>query len=182
MMPAEPRCVIRDLPYEPELNRDEPGHRKDRQRLAPHRDGTGNNWDGTVAPPGPIQTPAELRQRPGGAPLRYISKPALCRDATGIHRGSARALPATTGVKPGLPAVLRYTGALPGRCRFSPGLNRGTTGDNRGSAGFHWGSSGTLPATTGALPGLHRDKPQPVRVDRDSVGLLTGFNQGGTGK
>ncbi|KAH3830304.1 hypothetical protein DPMN_103544 [Dreissena polymorpha] len=26
---------------------------------------TGNNRDGTVAPPGPIQTPAELRQRPG---------------------------------------------------------------------------------------------------------------------
>ncbi|KAH3842945.1 hypothetical protein DPMN_116451 [Dreissena polymorpha] len=39
-------------------------------------DGTGNNQDGTVAPPGPIQTPAELRQStgcrqwcPGGAPV-----------------------------------------------------------------------------------------------------------------
>ncbi|KAH3828463.1 hypothetical protein DPMN_130436 [Dreissena polymorpha] len=27
-------------------------------------DSTGNNRDGTVAPPGPIQTPAELRQTP----------------------------------------------------------------------------------------------------------------------
>ncbi|KAH3814805.1 hypothetical protein DPMN_143318 [Dreissena polymorpha] len=61
-----------------------------------NRHGTWNNRDGTVAPPGPIQTPAELGQRP-----KYISKPALCRDATGIHRGSAGALPATTGVTPG---------------------------------------------------------------------------------
>ncbi|KAH3858742.1 hypothetical protein DPMN_101371 [Dreissena polymorpha] len=30
-----------------------------------NRDGTGNNRDGTVGPPGPIQTPAELRQLPG---------------------------------------------------------------------------------------------------------------------
>ncbi|KAH3844500.1 hypothetical protein DPMN_086758 [Dreissena polymorpha] len=35
------------------------------------RRGTGNNWDGTgnnrdgIVAPGPIQTPAELRQRPG---------------------------------------------------------------------------------------------------------------------
>ncbi|KAH3885728.1 hypothetical protein DPMN_009724 [Dreissena polymorpha] len=43
----------------------------------------------------------------GGAPvnagrvpvkLRYMGKPALCRDATGIHRGSAWALPAMTAI------------------------------------------------------------------------------------
>ncbi|KAH3774341.1 hypothetical protein DPMN_175721 [Dreissena polymorpha] len=70
-------------------------HREQPER---HRSSTGN-----------IQTLAELRQRPGGAlvnagrvpvKLRYISKPALCRDATGIHRGSAGALPATTGALP----------------------------------------------------------------------------------
>ncbi|KAH3693172.1 hypothetical protein DPMN_192574 [Dreissena polymorpha] len=83
-------------------------------RTGNDRRGTGNNRDSTVAPPGPIQTPAELRQRPGEC--RYLRKQALCRHATGIHRGSAVALPATTGVKPGL-------------------LNRGTTGDNRGYAG-----------------------------------------------
>ncbi|KAH3897789.1 hypothetical protein DPMN_021984 [Dreissena polymorpha] len=44
-----------------------------------------------------------------------------------------------------MPAVLRYTGALPGRCRLSPGLKRGTTGNNRGYAE-------TLPPFTGALP------------------------------
>ncbi|KAH3726504.1 hypothetical protein DPMN_052371 [Dreissena polymorpha] len=30
-----------------------------------NRNGTENNRDGTVAPPRPIQTHAELRQRPG---------------------------------------------------------------------------------------------------------------------
>ncbi|KAH3874799.1 hypothetical protein DPMN_038052 [Dreissena polymorpha] len=38
-----------------------------RVKAQSHYDGTGNKRDGTVAPPGPIQTPAELRQRSGGA-------------------------------------------------------------------------------------------------------------------
>ncbi|KAH3821593.1 hypothetical protein DPMN_123357 [Dreissena polymorpha] len=41
------------------INRESPG------RTGNDRCGTGNNRDGTVAPPGSIQTPAELRQRPG---------------------------------------------------------------------------------------------------------------------
>ncbi|KAH3713706.1 hypothetical protein DPMN_073503 [Dreissena polymorpha] len=41
------------------INRESPG------RTGNDRRGTGNNRDGTVAPPVPIQTPAELRQRPG---------------------------------------------------------------------------------------------------------------------
>ncbi|KAH3860359.1 hypothetical protein DPMN_023257 [Dreissena polymorpha] len=45
------------------MNQESPG------RTGNDRCGTGNNWDGTVAPPGPIQTPVELRQRPGGAPV-----------------------------------------------------------------------------------------------------------------
>ncbi|KAH3850149.1 hypothetical protein DPMN_092555 [Dreissena polymorpha] len=92
---------------------------------------------------GSIQTPAELRQRPGGA-----------TDATGIDRGSAGALPATTGVKPGhCPPVSA------GGVTLSPGLNRGTTGDNRAYAWTLPAFTGALPATTGALPRLHRDKP-----------------------
>ncbi|KAH3880136.1 hypothetical protein DPMN_004049 [Dreissena polymorpha] len=41
----------------------------DRRGTGNNRDGTGNNWHGIVAAPGPIQTPAELRQRPDGAPV-----------------------------------------------------------------------------------------------------------------
>ncbi|KAH3755276.1 hypothetical protein DPMN_189967 [Dreissena polymorpha] len=66
----------------------------------------------------------------------------------------------------------------------------------RGSAGTLPAFTGALPATTGAMPaccrlspghyrrqpGLDRDKPLPVRIDRDSAGLLTGFNRGGTWK
>ncbi|KAH3799193.1 hypothetical protein DPMN_152799 [Dreissena polymorpha] len=52
------------------MNRESPGRTSnDRRGTGNNRDGDGNNRDGTVAPPGPIQTPAELRQRPGGAPL-----------------------------------------------------------------------------------------------------------------
>ncbi|KAH3856064.1 hypothetical protein DPMN_098644 [Dreissena polymorpha] len=48
------------------MNRESPGRTgNDRRRTGNNRDGNGNNRDGTVAPPGPIQTPAELRQRPG---------------------------------------------------------------------------------------------------------------------
>ncbi|KAH3855220.1 hypothetical protein DPMN_097784 [Dreissena polymorpha] len=57
--------------------------RKDRQRPARHReqpDGTGNNRDGTVVPPGPIQTPAELRKRIGCR--RWC--PGECRQSPGI--------------------------------------------------------------------------------------------------
>ncbi|KAH3752012.1 hypothetical protein DPMN_186620 [Dreissena polymorpha] len=83
------------------MKRESPGRTgHDRRGTGNNRDGTGHNRDGTVAPPWPIQTPAELRQRPCGAPVnagripeyqRYISKPALCRGATGIHRYSAGA-------------------------------------------------------------------------------------------
>ncbi|KAH3720699.1 hypothetical protein DPMN_063603 [Dreissena polymorpha] len=45
------------------MNQESPG------RTGNDRRGTGNNWDGTVAPQGPIQTLAELRQRPGCAPM-----------------------------------------------------------------------------------------------------------------
>ncbi|KAH3783172.1 hypothetical protein DPMN_161100 [Dreissena polymorpha] len=37
----------------------------ERRGTGNNRDGTGNNRDGTVAQPGLIQTPAELRQSPG---------------------------------------------------------------------------------------------------------------------
>ncbi|KAH3886625.1 hypothetical protein DPMN_010636 [Dreissena polymorpha] len=56
---------------------------KDRQRPARHReqpDGTGNNRDGTVVPPGPIQTPAELRNRIGCRRCRSGE----CRQSPGI--------------------------------------------------------------------------------------------------
>ncbi|KAH3857900.1 hypothetical protein DPMN_100516 [Dreissena polymorpha] len=98
--------------------------------------------------------------------LRYISKPVLCRDATGIHGGSAGTLPATTGLKPGPPlsaggvtvyrgsagTLTAFTGVQPGHYRRQPELCRD-------AAGFHRCSTGALPATTGALSGLHRDKP-----------------------
>ncbi|KAH3848583.1 hypothetical protein DPMN_090962 [Dreissena polymorpha] len=35
----------------------------DRRGTGNNWNGTGNNRDGTVSPPGPIQTPAELRLR-----------------------------------------------------------------------------------------------------------------------
>ncbi|KAH3854030.1 hypothetical protein DPMN_096569 [Dreissena polymorpha] len=48
------------------MNRVSPGRTgNDRRCTGINRDGTGNNRDGTVAAPGPIQTPAELRQPPG---------------------------------------------------------------------------------------------------------------------
>ncbi|KAH3828630.1 hypothetical protein DPMN_130612 [Dreissena polymorpha] len=65
-------------------NRDEPGqpvlHRESIKMFntfgtGNNRDGTGNNRDGTEAPTGPIQTPAELRQRPGGAPANADRDP-----------------------------------------------------------------------------------------------------------
>ncbi|KAH3754908.1 hypothetical protein DPMN_189588 [Dreissena polymorpha] len=48
------------------MNRESPGRTgNDRRSTGNNRDGIGNNRDGTVPPSGPIQTPAELRQRPG---------------------------------------------------------------------------------------------------------------------
>ncbi|KAH3796348.1 hypothetical protein DPMN_149916 [Dreissena polymorpha] len=48
------------------MNRESPVRTgNDRRGTGNNRDGTGNNRDGTVAAAGPIQTPAELRQRPG---------------------------------------------------------------------------------------------------------------------
>ncbi|KAH3739547.1 hypothetical protein DPMN_046201 [Dreissena polymorpha] len=46
-------------------NRESPGRTvNDRRGTGNNRDGTGNNRDGNVAPSGPIQTLAELWQRP----------------------------------------------------------------------------------------------------------------------
>ncbi|KAH3796638.1 hypothetical protein DPMN_150207 [Dreissena polymorpha] len=57
------------------MNRESPGRTgNDRRR-------TGNNQDGTVAPPGPIQTPAELRQRPD---LRLLKGIYLTQTITGF--------------------------------------------------------------------------------------------------
>ncbi|KAH3791525.1 hypothetical protein DPMN_145013 [Dreissena polymorpha] len=89
------------------MNRESPGSY--RQRPERHREQPGrlrNNRDGTVAPPGPIQTPAELRQRPGE-----------CR------------------CSPGKATVYKKTGALPERHRHPPGLRRGITGDDRSKTG-----------------------------------------------
>ncbi|KAH3854026.1 hypothetical protein DPMN_096565 [Dreissena polymorpha] len=48
------------------MNRESPGRTGNiRRGTGNNRDGTGNNRDGTVPQPGLIQTPAELRQRPG---------------------------------------------------------------------------------------------------------------------
>ncbi|KAH3854574.1 hypothetical protein DPMN_097117 [Dreissena polymorpha] len=44
-------------------------NRKSSGRTGNDRRGTRNNRYGTLAPPGPKHTPAELRQRPGGAPV-----------------------------------------------------------------------------------------------------------------
>ncbi|KAH3817723.1 hypothetical protein DPMN_119278 [Dreissena polymorpha] len=74
--------------------------------------------------------------------LRYIGKPALCRDATGIHRGSVWALPATIGVKTG-------------RCRNSAGIAPVSAGGVTVYRGF----AGTLSAFTGAPPGHYRRQP-----------------------
>ncbi|KAH3834494.1 hypothetical protein DPMN_107822 [Dreissena polymorpha] len=82
------------------INRESPGRTGNDRRC------TGNNWDGTVAPPGPIQTPAELRQRPGE-----------CRSS------------------PGVATVYKKLGALPKRHRHSTELRRGITGDDRGKTG-----------------------------------------------
>ncbi|KAH3768297.1 hypothetical protein DPMN_169509 [Dreissena polymorpha] len=58
------------------MNRESPVRSgNDRRGTDNYRDGTRNNRDGTVAPPGPIQTPAELRQRPVGAPVNAIRVP-----------------------------------------------------------------------------------------------------------
>ncbi|KAH3692408.1 hypothetical protein DPMN_194858 [Dreissena polymorpha] len=58
------------------MNRKSPGRTSnDRCRPGNNQDGTGNNRDGTVAPPGPIRTQAELRQRPGGAPVNAVRVP-----------------------------------------------------------------------------------------------------------
>ncbi|KAH3786891.1 hypothetical protein DPMN_165006 [Dreissena polymorpha] len=134
---------------------------------------------------------AELRQCPsfaGGSPvhagrvpvkLRYIDKPALCRTPE------------------------EFTRDPPGHYRRRPGLNRGVAVALPGSeciapvaAGGvteYRDSVGTLPAFTGAPPGHYRRQPWLFRgftginrslsgIDRDSAGLLTGFNRGGTGK
>ncbi|KAH3838995.1 hypothetical protein DPMN_112413 [Dreissena polymorpha] len=49
-------------------------------RTGNDRRGTGNNRDGTVALPGPIQTPAELRQSIGS----HLWWSGECRQSSGI--------------------------------------------------------------------------------------------------
>ncbi|KAH3807510.1 hypothetical protein DPMN_135854 [Dreissena polymorpha] len=149
------------------MNRESPGRTgNDRRGTGNNRDGTWNKRDGTVAPSGPIQTPAEIRQIYGNAPvnavrvpvlLRYIRKQALCRNATGIHRGSAGAFPATTGVKQGVAVTLSGSDA---------GIDTVSAGSVTvywGSAGFHRGSTGALPATNGAMSGRCRFLPGHFR-------------------
>ncbi|KAH3896628.1 hypothetical protein DPMN_020806 [Dreissena polymorpha] len=68
----------------------------------------GNNRDETAAPPGHIQTPAELRQRPG-----------------------RRCCPGEFRQSPGIAMVHRLTGALPARRWHLPGLRLSITGDAR---------------------------------------------------
>ncbi|KAH3858726.1 hypothetical protein DPMN_101353 [Dreissena polymorpha] len=51
------------------MNRESPG------RAGNDRRGTGNNRDGIVAPPRPIQTLEELRKRPSGAPVNAVRVP-----------------------------------------------------------------------------------------------------------
>ncbi|KAH3864161.1 hypothetical protein DPMN_027176 [Dreissena polymorpha] len=47
------------------MNRESPGRiGNNRHSTGNNRDSTRNNWDGTLAPPGTIQTLAELRQCP----------------------------------------------------------------------------------------------------------------------
>ncbi|KAH3727209.1 hypothetical protein DPMN_053138 [Dreissena polymorpha] len=47
------------------MNRESSGRTgNDRRGTGNNRDSNGNNRNGTVAPPGPIQTPAEPRKRP----------------------------------------------------------------------------------------------------------------------
>ncbi|KAH3768889.1 hypothetical protein DPMN_170106 [Dreissena polymorpha] len=136
-------------------NRDEPGTTgnnrgstgkspgrtgNDRRGMATTRTAPGTTGMAPLLHRGPYRPRQSYGNAPivaGVAPLRYIGKPALCRYATSIHRGSAWALPATTGVKLGLPVELRYTGALPGRCRLSPGLHLVIAGDNRGFTGIN---------------------------------------------
>ncbi|KAH3751272.1 hypothetical protein DPMN_185825 [Dreissena polymorpha] len=61
--------------------------------------------------------------------------PELCRDAAGFHRGSNGALPATTGAMP------KRCRLSPGHYRRQPGLCWGFTGLNRSQSGL----TGTLP-------------------------------------
>ncbi|KAH3857901.1 hypothetical protein DPMN_100517 [Dreissena polymorpha] len=124
------------------INRGKPGLRRERSATTGtriNRDGTGNNRDGTVAPSGPIQTPAELWS-PGESLPGYDADIApLSAGGVTVYRGSAGTLTAFTGVQPG-------------HYRRQPELCWD-------AAGFHRCSTGALPATTGALSGLHRDKP-----------------------
>ncbi|KAH3788028.1 hypothetical protein DPMN_166156 [Dreissena polymorpha] len=75
------------------MNRESPARTGKDQR------GNGNERDGIVAPPGPMQTSSLLRQRPGEC--RHSPGIATVHKLTGIHRDSTGVLPATTGVKPG---------------------------------------------------------------------------------
>ncbi|KAH3841678.1 hypothetical protein DPMN_115151 [Dreissena polymorpha] len=102
---------------------------------APAATGTAPGTTGTAPP---RQSYGNSPVVAGVAPQRDIGKPALCRDATGIHRGSAWGLPATTAVKPGPPVsaggVTVYRDSAGTLSAFT-GAPLANTGDNRGSAG-----------------------------------------------
>ncbi|KAH3712596.1 hypothetical protein DPMN_072347 [Dreissena polymorpha] len=58
------------------MNRKLPGRTGiDQRGTGNNRDCTGDNRDGILAPSRPKHTPAELRQRPGGAPVNADSFP-----------------------------------------------------------------------------------------------------------
>ncbi|KAH3789708.1 hypothetical protein DPMN_167895 [Dreissena polymorpha] len=109
-----------------------------------------------------------------------LSKLVLCWDATGINRGSARALLAMTEVNRGVAVNL-------------PGSDAGIALVSAGGVTVYRGSAGMLAAFTGAQPVHYLRQPglcqgftgidySQSAVDRNSAGLLTGFNRGGTGK
>ncbi|KAH3786541.1 hypothetical protein DPMN_164648 [Dreissena polymorpha] len=113
------------------------------------------------------------------------------RDCTGNNRDGTVAPPGPKQT----PTELRR--ACPGCTRLNRGVAGALPGSDAGIAPLsavvtvYRGSAGTLLAFTGDQPGHYRRQPGLCRgftginqpgVDRDSAGLLTGFNRGGTGK
>ncbi|KAH3772359.1 hypothetical protein DPMN_173696 [Dreissena polymorpha] len=87
----EPVVTVKDR-HRPARHREQPG--RHREQPGRHRCSTEAHTDPgratarpRLSPVVPRWSPGECRQSPGIA--RFIGKPALCRDATGIHQGSA---------------------------------------------------------------------------------------------
>ena len=153
--------------HRPARHREQPGRHREQPRR--HRCSTGAHTDpgSATATPRlsqvvPRWSPGECLQSPGIA--RFIGKLALCQDATGIHRGSAWSLPATTAIKPG-------------RCRSSAGVCcQDSPGESRRSYGRP-GFARTLPAFTGAPPGHYRRQPGLCRGFTGINRSLFGFDR-----